>query len=163
MVDSKKDVQLFDTYIYRNTIALSYLCIHLFQQHLARTRKTVGYGRETSASESESDENESEVYDLKQVRGDNVFITSLCVNDKNIEFEIDAGLTIISEELFNESFKNTGLHSSNIILKTYSGEKLNIMGKFPAEIKHNGEVYNHSIYVVREAAVLSLAEICLQK
>ena len=128
--------------------------------------KQFGTEEKTSASESESDDNESEVYDLKQVRGDNVFITSLCVNNKNIEFEIDTGasLTIISEELFNESFKNTGLHSSNIILKTYSGEKLNVMGKFPVpENKHNGEVYNHSIYVVKGSGSAFLGRDMLTK
>ena len=102
--------------------------------------------------EGDSTDDESVIYQLHHVSGKNSFVISLCVNDQNINFEIvtGSGVTIISEKHFNEKFKNTELCSTNVILKTYSREQLNIIVKFPVVIEHNGEVHNRLfIYVVK--------------
>ena len=42
------------------------------------------------------------------------------------------------------------VRSTNVILKTYSGEKLDNIGKLPVVIEHNSEVHNQLfIYVVK--------------
>ena len=97
-------------------------------------------------------EDESEIYHLHHIAGKNAYTITLRVNNCDVNFEIDtgSGLTIISEELYNSVFKDTPLQNTNICLKTYSGEALSVLGKLPAEIQHNGEVYRQVfIYVVK--------------
>ena len=84
--------------------------------------------------------------------GKNAFMITLWVNNKSIQFEIDtgSGVTIISAKLYNTLFKKTPLVFTNVILKTYSGEQLKVLGKHAVDIKHNGAVYDQlSIYVVK--------------
>ena len=54
------------------------------------------------------------------------------------------------EKLFNRTFKN--LIAINVILKTYSGEPLEILGKLEAKINHNNVVYKNLLYVVKRSS-----------
>ena len=101
--------------------------------------------------ESASEE-ESEVF-INNIKGNDAFTIELLVNNKNTKFEIDTGssITIVSEKDFNRSHlvETTSLERTNTIIKTYSGEKLSVLGRFNAKIEHNEGVYNNFIYVVK--------------
>ena len=98
--------------------------------------------------------------------GKNAFKVSLCVNEKNIEFEIDtgSGLTIIFENMHKELFNKAVLLQTNVLLKTYSGEHLQVLGRLPVEIKHHGGVYkNLHIFVVKGNGTTLLGRDLLSK
>ena len=54
----------------------------------------------------------------------------LIINDASITMELDTGaaITIISEKYFKEFFENTPLSRSELLLKTYSGDRLTVLG-----------------------------------
>ena len=97
-------------------------------------------------------EEETEIIDIKSMKGENAFTIKLDVNNQNIDFEIDTGssITIISEKVYQHQLsKEAPLERTNTILKTYSGEQLPVTRRFQARIKHNGEVHNILINVVK--------------
>ena len=53
-----------------------------------------------------------------------------CINDKNINMQLDSGssLTLMSYLDFVKYFGNKQLCDSNVVMKTYSGEKLKSLG-----------------------------------
>ena len=111
-------------------------------------------------------EDESEIYHLHQLSGKRAFKVLLCVNEKNIEFEIDtgSGLSIISEFMQKEIFNKAALLQTNVVLKTYSGEHLKVLGRLPVVIKHHGGVYNDLyIYVVQGNGTALLGRDLLSK
>ena len=67
-----------------------------------------------------------------------------------IDFEIDtgAGRTILPEHIYREKLKHIPLERTEITLKTYSGEKLTVIGKFLVKLRHEEIEVEEYIYVV---------------
>lgn len=76
---------------------------------------------------------------------------SVCVNGINLTFEIDTGspVTVISEQMFLNHFANTSLETSDVILHSYNGDKLHIIGKINLSFTYNNKSCTISVYVVR--------------
>ena len=55
---------------------------------------------------------------------------ALNVRDKNVHFELDTGwgISVMSEDTFRSKFGSYKLNGTNIIIKTYSIEKLKVFG-----------------------------------
>ena len=75
----------------------------------------------------------------------------LKINQMDIEFEIDtgSGKTIVPESVCKERFAGVNLQRAKLMLKTYSGECLNVLGKFVATFEHENHVVEAEFYVVK--------------
>ena len=76
---------------------------------------------------------------------------TLNVNDSPVQMELDTGsaLSFISYEEFSKKFKHLPLQSSNLILKTYTGEKVSPMGVCKVIVSHNNKSFNLELYVLK--------------
>ena len=107
--------------------------------------------QQTSYNEYESFEEEFSVQNIYHVEGNDPYKLILCVNNKEVEFEIDtgAGVSIISEDVYNSLFKQTPLKPSKTILQTYSGEHLDVQGELPVRVNHNKKMTDARFIVVK--------------
>ena len=73
-----------------------------------------------------------------------------CINDKNINMQLDTGssLTLMSYADFVKYFGNKQLYDSNVVMKTYSGEKLKSLGYALVKVRLNDKVYELKLHVV---------------
>lgn len=124
--------------------------------HLAKACRKSGFSHTANKIEEEEYPDsppEEEIAELNNMQGGNAFTIEIMVNKEIIKFEIDTGssITIVSEKDFIQTqlAKTTQLEKSNIIIKTYSGEQLEVVGKFMGDINHNGEVHHIPIHVVK--------------
>ena len=77
----------------------------------------------------------------------NVFME---VNGKPITLELDTGacVTLVSEQTWKAKFESVNLSKTSLILKTYSGETLKVLGKTEAAVKLDGQESKLPLYVV---------------
>lgn len=63
------------------------------------------------------------------------------VNAVRLSMELDTGasVSLISERTYHEHFTSTKLTLSDIRLKTYTGEKLKVLGKISALVRYRGQ------------------------
>lgn len=63
------------------------------------------------------------------------------VNGKQLEMELDTGaaVSIITEEIVNKEFPGATVHPSTIVLKTYTGEVLNVVGELPVKVQYRDQ------------------------
>ena len=83
-------------------------------------------------SDTTSTSFDSDLYDLFQlstINADNAIVLNVHLNDISIQMELDTGasVSIISLATYNH-LQSSPLESSDIKLKTYSGEVINVLG-----------------------------------
>ena len=81
------------------------------------------------------------------------------VEKKYIEFEVDTGseITVISEYTFRTYFGSYELNNTDIVVKTYSNQRLNMLGKFSVNVKYEGKTWPKLVlYVIQGNGVNSL-------
>ena len=74
------------------------------------------------------------------------------VEKKYIEFEVDtgSGITVISEYTFRTYFGSYELNNTDIVVKTYSNQRLNMLGKFSVNVKYEGKTWPKLVlYVIQ--------------
>ena len=72
------------------------------------------------------------------------------VNGVKLVMELDTGasISIISRRTWETKFPDTVLKESNLPLKTYTGEKLQVLGELPVTVCHNGQEFQLPLVVV---------------
>ena len=93
-----------------------------------------------------------EAYTLYSVNGKTrPIVVTVNINSKPLQMEVDTGasLSIICEETFNKEFNQTELKPTDIILQTYSGEPLTILGMMDAKIVYNDQSFILPLIVVK--------------
>ena len=77
-------------------------------------------------------------------------IIELHANRKSLKIEIDTGaaLSIISEETRRKIFPDEPLRDSSIFLKTYTGERIRLMGQLNLSVGYEGQKQNLVMLVV---------------
>lgn len=60
------------------------------------------------------------------------------INNKVIKMEVDTGsdLSIMSYADFNKNFKNKTLEKINVILQTYTGERVEVVGMARVKVEY---------------------------
>ena len=63
------------------------------------------------------------------------------VNTVSLPMELNTGasVSLISDQTFREHFPNTKLTPTDIRLKTYTGEKLTVLGEMTAQVRYRGQ------------------------
>ena len=94
---------------------------------------------------------EDDVYFVYKFQSVDPYKIELKINQMDIEFEIDtgSGKTIVPESVYKERFAGVNLQRTKLMLKTYSGECLNVLGKFVATLEHENHVVVAELYVVK--------------
>ena len=79
------------------------------------------------------------------------YLVTMSLDGKAISMEIDTGAshTVMTEEIFKESFPTKKLEKSSLTLKTYSGEEVKVLGMFVTEAKTNNQKKRLPVVVVK--------------
>ena len=79
------------------------------------------------------------------------FLVDRQVKDKSITFEVDTGaaVSIMSEENFRHHFPSAQILNSTLELKTYTKDKLPVMGEVTMPVSYNNQGGNLLLYVVK--------------
>ena len=74
----------------------------------------------------------------------------LLVDNVLLEMELDTGaaITIISETKYKEQFTGKKLRESSMLLKTYSGERLRVIGKMDVKVEYERQKASLTLTVV---------------
>ena len=93
---------------------------------------------------------EDEIELIHTIRGADPYKILLDVNGEVIDFGIDTGVgrTILPAKVYREKSSHIPLERTEMILKTYSGEKLKVAGKVLVKITHGEKEIEHYIFVV---------------
>jgi hypothetical protein len=70
------------------------------------------------------------------------------MDGKSVKMEVDTGsaISVIPKKQFDEIFPKRKLESTDIILRTFSGEKLSPMGVTYVQVKHNNQMERLPLY-----------------
>ena len=69
-------------------------------------------------------------------------------NPVSMEVDTGAAVSIISERTQKSLFPSTDLAKPNVRLRTYTSKPIPVVGQMSVEVKHNGYVGRHTLYVV---------------
>ena len=106
---------------------------------------------ESTTSSSSEGESEYHLYTVGNSRsGGKPLKVTLILDNKPVVMEVDTGAsrTIMSKATYQSLFAPRSLKASNVILKTYSGEVIKVLGSMDVEVVHNGKTLNLSLFVV---------------
>ena len=72
------------------------------------------------------------------------------VNGVTLKMELDTGasVSLISGSVWRESFPESELVDSDVLLKTYTGEKLRVLGQMQATVVYNGQMRSLPLLVM---------------
>eukprot|EP00118_Oscarella_pearsei_P023941 m.294194 g.294194 ORF g.294194 m.294194 type:complete len:713 (+) comp40742_c0_seq74:392-2530(+) len=99
----------------------------------------------------DTDEDEFYLNAINSVKGDTSRITvTPIINGKAITMEVDTGaaVSIISRKTWTENFKEYPLTTANVVLTTYSNEKLEVLGQSSMTVELDGQKATLPIIVV---------------
>ncbi|XP_056012602.1 uncharacterized protein K02A2.6-like [Ostrea edulis] len=125
-------------------------------KHKFKTAKQKKYVRNVDKTESDDSDSSCGIEKLSMnsvIKADDCpILLNVRVNGKDIQMELDTGsaVSVISEEKFREIFGKQPLKSSNIKLRTYSGEKLKSVGVLDVNVEQNGQSVTCELYVVKK-------------
>ena len=117
---------------------------------MLETAEPAGYLREIREPINAVTE-EDEVVFINSINGVDPYKIVLTLNSKSLEFEIDTGArrSILSEKVYLDNLSQVSLEKADLTLKTYSGEKLDVLGKVFVKIEYNGHILDVYMYVVK--------------
>lgn len=74
----------------------------------------------------------------------------LIINNNLLNMELDTGatITIMSERQFREIFPGAKMEKSNVLLKTYTGESLPVVGEVVVQVQHNQQSRDLALTIV---------------
>ena len=83
------------------------------------------------------------------------FVVDLCVEGRTLTFEVDTGaaVTLISEATYNQHFIGKPLQESAIRLKTYTVERVQVLGEISVQVSYGTQSGAYVLYVVKGTGV----------
>ena len=88
------------------------------------------------------------VYTMPEVRK---YQVNIRVDNENIVMEIDTGaaVSIIPQELYETKLSHLPLSKSKVVLKTYSGERLQVLGEVQLPVQYQGQSAKLTAFIVK--------------
>lgn len=85
-----------------------------------------------------------------QVRSNSGIMLNLTVEDRLLQMELDTGasVSIILEKVWKEIFHTPELRTSEIKLKTYTGQGLKVLGEWRVQVKYGAQEQQLPLIVV---------------
>ena len=102
-------------------------------------------------NEDTPSDDENSVYYVNKMHHVNPLKVDMKVNNQFIKFEVDtgSGITLISESTYQKNLSNYQLSKTNITIKTYANESLNVLGKIKVVVQYKESVFtNFPLYIV---------------
>ena len=77
----------------------------------------------------------------------------LCIDTKPLEMEIDTGaaVSIVSEEQLRKRLSNKQVRLSTIVLRTYTAEKIPLLGEAQLCVEYKGQKHTLTAYITKGA------------
>ena len=100
----------------------------------------VAFERRNDSTDSDSDDLRiKQVFVIGAKKSSDPFEVEMYLNDKPIRMEVDTGaaVSIISRSQQRQLLPNVPVLSSNIHLKTYTGERIDVIGKLMVNVSHH--------------------------
>ena len=121
------------------------------EQHKTENIKdhNIQYG-EDPGNEKEEEE-EEEVYYIRKLNNKKPMEVQIEIESQKIIFQIDTGtgISLISESTYRRYLFNHKLSNTDVVIKTYCEEFIQVLGKLNVMVVHNGHVYPKlRLYVV---------------
>lgn len=100
-------------------------------------------------AEDETEECISKVVDVRKT--EDIFWVTCVVAGVPIKFELDTGssVSLVSEDVYNQKLHFCRLSSSNVVMRTVTGEKFSPLGTVQVEVKVNGTSKLLKLYVLK--------------
>ena len=78
-------------------------------------------------------------------------LIDLELNNRNIVMELDTGaaMSLISETTKKELFPMVNLRHSRVVLKTYTSEKITVLGEMDVDVKYGDQEYTLTLLVIK--------------
>ena len=104
------------------------------------------------------------IYKVKSDDYKEIFVT-VEMDGKSVKLEVDTGsaISVIPKKKFDEIFLKRKLKSTDIILRTFSGEKLTPMGVTYIQVKHNNKMERLPLYVLQKGVAILFGRAWLRK
>ena len=115
------------------------------------SRKPTGHKKELTIREPDSDDS-GEMSPLNQVGGKlHPILVELTLNKQKTTMELDTGaaVSVMSSKAKDKLFPNLKLETTSVILTTYTGEKITVLGKLIVEVKYGKQHKQLPLYVVK--------------
>lgn len=98
----------------------------------------------------EREEEEYTLFSLGQESHEHPLTVSVTLDSQQLPMEIDTGasLSVMSLSTFKKHWPERQLLESNVILHTYSGEKLSVEGKVDVEVRYKGQQFTLPLYII---------------
>ena len=90
------------------------------------------------------------MFNLEKEKKVQLLRASVLIDGKPSSMEVDTGaaLSVVSEETWKKLGKNRELEFSDVILRTYSGEVIQVLGKQTVDVQYKDQSYALPIYIV---------------
>lgn len=118
---------------------------------MCRVRENVRNGRQNYVSEDHSEDEEMFNINLSS-KGNKPFFINVNIDNYMIECEIDTGsrISAISEQFYREQFPHKNIHPDNILLRCYSGTRIESLGYIVVNVRLGDVVANDLVcYVIK--------------
>ena len=117
-------------------------------QKSEKTRKVEGY--DPDADEQESDTTEYRLFSVSSQENAPLVI-EFTVNGQPLQMELDTGasISLISEQQYKQLQDASPLEKSSVILRTYTGENLSILGNIRVVATYNNQTNKLPLLVVK--------------
>ena len=121
------------------------------KEKMSKERKNKGIN--VVDEETESEDQDCGLFDIQVVNGHTPDKIMVNVNIEGIQLgmELDTGaaVSVISESTYHSKFRHIPLQHSDIILHTYSGEKLAVVGQMEANVNYEQQNKHLLLYVIK--------------
>ena len=104
-----------------------------------------------AVKEEPEEENKFGLYKIKMNNPEASIMVPMTVNGTNMSFELDTGAskTVISEQTWHKQLKACDLQKSSLILKTYAGERLEVLEKAIVDVVYEKKQLSMPVHVTK--------------
>ena len=105
----------------------------------AKTSRAAKWVAEDDAQRSDSEE--IAILTIGKKSGSQPIQVGLTVEGKQLTMEVDTGaaVSLISEHVRKSMFPTSHLRKSNVVLRTYTGERVSVLGELPVEVQYGDQ------------------------
>ena len=106
-------------------------------------------------------------YALFQMSAPTEALVTVMLDQAEVVMEVDTGasISVMSESTFRKTWKGSGpkLQSSNVCVKTYTGESLDVIGSIVVDVEYEGQRESLQLHIVAGAGPTLLGRDLLHK
>ena len=113
--------------------------------------KSVHHVEENSKELSEDSDENFDLYSMTSSSKPKPYRVDITINDKSTKMEIDTGasLSLVSEHTFREYWPELDVSPSQIVLHSYSGESIPVLGTVDVVVNYNDHTATLPLLVVK--------------